>query len=131
MKEHSGLFGKFSDRVGNIEVKVDLIEYEEDCIFYVYCPPLDLIGYGSSQKEARASWETVLEEYFRYTLNKNTLVKDLESRGWYLKGKNSQFKPPTLSWMLQHNEQLSEVYNNHNFQKVSLPISMPLLNAHA
>jgi predicted RNase H-like HicB family nuclease len=131
MKENSELFGKFLNRVGNIEVNVDLIEYEEDCIFYVYCPPLDLIGYGSTQTEARASWEIVLEEYFRYTLNKNTLVKDLESRGWCVKEKNSQFKPPTLSWMLQHNEQLGDVYNNHNFQKVSLPISMPSQNAHA
>ncbi len=131
MKEQSGLLGKFFNKVGTIEVNVDLIEYEEDCIFYVYCPPLDLIGYGSSHTEARASWETVLEEYFRYTLNKNTLVKDLESRGWCVRKKNSQLKPPTLSWMLQHNEQLGEVYNNPNFQKVSLPISMPLQNAHA
>lgn len=132
MRQKSGFFGKFLNREhGNIEVNVDVLEYEEDGMHYVYCPPLDLIGYGTTNQEARDSWEVVLEEYFKYTLNKRTLIKDLENRGWCVRRKNKQFKPPTFSWMLQHNDQLNDVYNNHNFHKTTRPISMPLQHAFA
>src|SRR5688572_28362783 len=100
MKERSRFSGSLINKKhnSNIEVNVDLIEYEEAGIFYVYSPAFDLVGYGKSAAEARKSWEIVLEEYFTYTLNKKTLIKDLESRGWKIK-KKTQFKSPSLSWM--------------------------------
>ncbi|MFN2458759.1 MAG: type II toxin-antitoxin system HicB family antitoxin [Chitinophagaceae bacterium] len=126
MKEHSRFSGKLLSKTHpTITVKMDLIEYEENSIFYVFSPALDLIGYGKTQQEARDSWQTVLEEYFSYTMNKKTLVRDLETRGWVVKRNKKQFTPPTFSWMLQNNEQLTEVYNKHDFKKVTEPISMP------
>jgi predicted RNase H-like HicB family nuclease len=130
MKERSHFRGKFINKsTQSVEVRMDLIEYEENNIYFVYSPALDLIGYGTTQQEARESWQTVLEEYFTYTLNKKTLVKDLESRGWTVKHNKKQFTPPTFSWMVLNNQQLKEVYDNHNFKKVSEPISMPFANA--
>jgi predicted RNase H-like HicB family nuclease len=128
MKPNSRFSGKYFNKQhnSNIEVKVDLIEYEEEGVYFVYSPAFDLVGYGNTQQEARDSWEIVLEEYFAYTLNKKTLTKDLESRGWAVKKKARQFKTPTLSWMLQNNEQLTDIYDNHNFRKVSHPVSVPL-----
>jgi hypothetical protein len=130
MKERSRFLGRLFNKThnSNIEVKVDLIEYEEDGIYYVYSPAFDLIGYGTNAIEARQSWETVLEEYFNYTLNKKSLIKDLEQRGWVIRRKK-QFKAPTFTWMLQNNEQLSDIYNNHNFHKITQPISVPLAYA--
>jgi predicted RNase H-like HicB family nuclease len=126
MKSRSHFLGKIFNKQHNknIEVKVDLIEYEEDGIYYVYSPAFDLIGYGTTAQEARNSWEVVLEEYFSYTLNKHTLVKDLETRGWKIKNR-TKFTTPTLSWMLQNNDQLTDIYNNHNFKKVTQPITVP------
>ncbi|MDQ3683468.1 MAG: hypothetical protein M3352_10425 [Bacteroidota bacterium] len=127
MKERSRFSGKIfnEEHNSNIEVKVDLIEYEEAGIYYVYSPAFDLVGYGKTAIEARESWQTVLEEYFSYTLNKKTLVKDLESRGWTIK-KKKKFTSPSLTWMLQNNDQLLDIYNNHNFQKITKPVLVPL-----
>jgi predicted RNase H-like HicB family nuclease len=130
MKERSRFLGSLFNKThnSNIEVKVDLIEYEESGIYYVYCPAFDLVGYGKTPHEARESWEAVLEQYFSYTLNKKTLIKDLESRGWVVR-KKKQFTAPSLSWMLQNNDQLTDIYDNHNFKKVTKPISVPLAYA--
>ncbi len=127
MKERSRFSGKIfnEEHNSNIEVKVDLIEYEEAGIYYVYSPAFDLVGYGKTAIEARESWQTVLEEYFSYTLNKKTLVKDLESRGWTIK-KKKKFTSPSLTWMLRNNDQLLDIYNNHNFQKITKPVLVPL-----
>lgn len=127
MKERSRFLGKIfnEEHNSNIEVKVDLIEYEENSIYYVYSPAFDLVGYGKTAVEARESWQIVLEEYFSYTLNKKTLIKDLESRGWKIK-KKKEFTSPSFTWMLQNNDQLSDIYNNHNFQKITKPVLVPL-----
>ena len=120
----SKFLGKFLTKNKSVEVKVDLIEYEEDNIHYVYSPALDLVGYGESPVTARESWQVVLAEYFKYALNKNTLEEDLRSRGWVTQKKN--YKPPTFDWLLRNNSDLSDVFNKHDFQKVSRPISVPL-----
>ena len=122
----SKFFGKyFSKQVGSVTVKVDLIEYQEDDIHYVYSPALDLVGYGKMAAAARESWEVVLQEYFKYAINKNTLEADLTSRGWKQSKKN--YQPPTFDWLLKNNNELSDVFNNHDFQKISRPISVPLV----
>ncbi len=128
MRKQSHFWGKLFNKAHNknVEVKIDLVEYEDDSIHYVYSPAFDLIGYGYSQEEARQSWELVLQEYFTYTLNKNTLIKDLQSRGWIVRKGNKYFTPPTFSWLLKNNHDLTEVYDKHNFQKSSKPITVPL-----
>lgn len=120
MKEKNILSG------GLVEVKVDLIEFEEDNIYYVYSPAFELIGYGNTNEEAKESWKIILEEYLQYALDKKTLIKDLENHGWNIKENNAEFIPPTFTWMLEHNDQLSEVYNNYNFKKIISPIHFPL-----
>ena len=127
MKSKSHFLGKIFNKQHhkNIEVNVDLIEYSENDIYYVYSPALDLVGYGKNHAEARASWETVLGEYIGYTLNKNTLTKDLVSRGWKVK-RNKIVTPPSFTWMLENNSDLTNVYNKHDFSKRSQPVSLPV-----
>ncbi len=120
----SKFIGKLFSKTRQVEVRVDLIEYQEDGIHYVFSPALDLVGYGETPKKARESWETVLSEYFRYAMNKNTLEEDLRSRGW--KQNKNDYQPPAFDWLLLHNQDLSEVYNKHDFRKVSSPIKVPL-----
>ena len=126
MKSKSRFSGNLinSKQHKQIEVYVDLIEYLEDAVYFVYSPALDLVGYGKTHGEARQSWETVLEEYVSYTMNKNTLIKDLQSRGWSVKGK--KVKSPSLTWMLENNSDLSNVYNKHDFSKRRQPVSLPI-----
>ncbi len=130
MKEHSKFLGKLSSKTQRktVEIKVDIIEYDEEEIYYIYSPALDLIGYGDTLPAARESWELVLAEYVQYALNKKTLFKDLESRGWQVKKKNF-VQPPTFSWLLENYEGLSDIYNRHDFKKTTRPITMPLAYA--
>lgn len=127
MKSKSRFLGKLISKKHhkNVEVNVDLIEYSENEIYYVYSPALDLVGYGKNHTEARTSWETVLEEYVSYTMNKNTLTKDLESRGWIVK-RNKIVTPPSFTWMLENNSELTNVYNKHDFSKRRQPVSLPV-----
>lgn len=78
---------------GLVEVKVDLIEFEDDNICYVYSPAFELIGYGNTNEEAKESWKIILEEYLQYALDKKTLIKDLENHGWNIKENNAKFIP--------------------------------------
>lgn len=130
MKERNKFFGKLSseNKKETVEVKVDILEYNEHEIYYAYSPSLDLIGYGETSLEARESRETVLEEYIQYGFNKKTLFKDIESRGWKLKKKNI-YTPPTFSWLLENNDGLTDVYNKHDFRKITKPITMPVVCA--
>ena len=107
-----------------VGVQIDLIKFEEDNLQYVYSPALELLGYGNSGQEAKESWETVLQEYLNYATSKKTLQQDLEDHGWIIR--DNELKPPVFTWMLQNNQQLSEVYNNHNFKKTSVRIEFPI-----
>ncbi|HEY4063208.1 MAG TPA: hypothetical protein VGM30_14980 [Puia sp.] len=118
----SRLFTK--DNFQKIEIQLDMIDFHEDGIFYSYAPALDLMGYGKTQEEAFKSWQLMLHEYVKYTTNKKTLAQDLEKYGWSVSG--SHLNPPSLTWLLQNNQQVTEVYDKHNFSKSSRQVKMPL-----
>lgn len=129
-KQSKSFFGKLLNRNSDssVTLQVDILEYEEDGIHYVYCPALDLIGYGGSAAESRSSWKTVLEEYVNYTVNKNTLAADLQKHGWIIKinsKKKKEFLPPTFTWIVQNNQQAKEVYNEHEFSKRTASVNVP------
>jgi hypothetical protein len=110
-----------------IKVKVDLIEFKEDNINYIYCPALNLYGYDHTKELARESFNTVLKEYFRYTTNKNTFEKDLKKLGWKVKGgKNPIYKTPDLNKLLVDNEEFVDIINNHDYSKVSQEVEVPV-----
>lgn len=114
-----------ANRTKTVKVNLDIIEYQEDGSYIAFSPALDLVGYGSTIKEARESWQTVLEEYFRYTLNKKTLQKDLINRGWKMAKKTSHFTPPSFSWIVQNHKEVKDIYDNHAFRKRSTNVAIP------
>jgi uncharacterized protein YdiU (UPF0061 family) len=93
----------------------------------VYCPPLDLVGYGNDEEGARTSFEIVLNEYLQYTVNKGSLASDLKKLGWNIKKRvDKKLTPPTMAHLLQNNEDFSNIFNNHNFKKEDKSINMPI-----
>jgi hypothetical protein len=83
MPARRNLIGRIFNK-GNakmVEIEIDLIEFQENGLYYAYTPALDLIGYGHTKHEAHKSWEIVLGEYFKYTMNKSTFIADLENHG--------------------------------------------------
>ena len=100
--------GNFKTRVinspeGELIVRVDIIQFIEDSICYVYCPALDLTGYGLNEAEAKQSFEITLLEYIKYTTNKKTFKKDLQSLGWKSIGKG-KYAAPTLTDLINKEE---------------------------
>ena len=107
-----------------VTVKIDVIEYKEDGIFYIYSPALDLVGYGNTLSEARLSWDVVLDEYLDFTSRKNSLIENLLTRGWKIKARQAP-TPPTFSWLVQKDGNLTEMINKHDYKKKSRPIHLP------
>jgi hypothetical protein len=111
---------------GEILVKVDIINYIEDNICYVFCPALDITGYGHTEAAANKSFEITLLEYIKYTTHKKTLKKDLLALGWK-DTRHGEFKAPSLSYLISKEENLQELVDNATYQKTSRNIELPAL----
>ena len=67
------------------KMQLSLVAFEDDGVCYVYCPALDLTGYGQNESEAKNSFEQTLQLYMNYTINKNTFFDDLKAHDWKIK----------------------------------------------
>lgn len=76
----------FNTSAHYIKVKLLLISFiDENGIYIVYSPHLDLSGYGKNEKEAQESFDINLEEFIDYTIKKKTLSNVLKKLGWQVK----------------------------------------------
>jgi len=92
----------FTNKHSVITTELSLVSFVEDNLFFVYCPALDITGYGNNEEEAKKSFDQTLKMYFEDTIDNNTLLKDLEHHGWEIK-KQNKLTPPDFdewfSWM--------------------------------
>lgn len=113
-----------------IEVRVTLILFEDSNTHVVYCPALDLSGYGQTEKEAMESFRISLEEFIHYTINKKTFYNELRRLGWKIKGQKAQnrsiINPPNISDLLQKNANFNNIFNNFPFRKIDEQIELPV-----
>jgi len=108
-----------------IEGCLDIIIFNEDNTTIVYCPPLEVYGYGADENEARESFKISLAEFFRYCTNKNTLNTELNRLGWQIKkSKSKPMIPPLITELLASNKNLSRIYNNFDFRKTATNVSI-------
>ena len=118
--------GKYVSSREHIGVNLPLIEFEEDGTQIIYCPALDIQGYGVNETEAKNSFNIVLEEYLRYTLNKETFFSELSRMGWKIKKGSKPMVPPDLCHSLAINENFNRIFNQHDFRKYEQHIEMPV-----
>jgi hypothetical protein len=110
-----------------IKVNLPLIQFEEDGSQIVYCPALDVSGYGNTEAEAMTSFSISLGEFFHYTTNKKTLASELKLMGWVIKkSKNKPMTPPPMSDLLESNDNFSRIFNSHPFRKFDKAFDLPL-----
>ncbi len=110
-----------------VNVNLVLIIFKQDNNMVVYCPALDLSGYGTNESEAEKSFKTVLSEYFRYTLNKDTLKADLQKLGWKSGNKRKLMTPPSMEKLLKENDNFKTVFNQYDFRKTVTPVDLPAI----
>lgn len=126
MPKQGEFSGNYKSGKDNINMNIPIILFEEDGSQIVYCPALDISGYGNNIDEAKESFEISLGEFFRYTLNKNTFISELSRMGWTIRKKNKPMHPPEMSELLDKNENFSRIFNNFPFQKINKNISFPV-----
>lgn len=123
--EKANLEGQRTFGKNQIKIKVQVLFFQEDAIHYAFMPSLDLIGYGNSDIEAKNSLTVVLDEFLRYTLNKNTLMIELQRLGWKLKNKNKPITAPAMSDLINNNEQLRDIINSKHYSTSDFQVSVP------
>lgn len=126
MESNTKISGKWKDNEHTVDVNLSLIIFEEDGSNVVYCPALDISGYGLNEQEAIESFKVCLGEFLLYTLHKKTFVSELKRMGWIIKKNEAKpMIPPTMSQMLEENVNFSNIFNNYPFKKINEQISLP------
>ncbi len=129
MKNRRELSGTIKTGNKSVRVHLPIIKFEEDGCKLVYCPAVDITGYGSTDDEAEESFFVSLTEFIKYTLNKGTLFQSLKKLGWHIPGSKRALKtisPPSMSDLLAGNDNFSRIFNEHSFQKIDRTIDLPL-----
>jgi hypothetical protein len=103
-----------------------IIIFEEDGCQIMFCPALDISGYGKTEPEAQESFNIALGEFFLYTTHKNTFTSELQRMGWTIrKSKRKPMTPPPMSELLSKNDNFSRIFDNFPYRKINQSISMP------
>ena len=117
--------GTFNDGKTLVTVKVPLWMFEDDGTnnWVLYCPFLDLSGYGNTELEAKESFKIVLGEFLQYTLRKKTFEKELKELGWTKTKK--KITAPHIEDVLARNENAREIANNIPFTQSFHDFAIP------
>ena len=108
-----------------MKVHLSMIAFEEDNAHIIYCPALDLSGYGSDEKEAMKSFTHCFGEFISYTQHKKTFHSELVRLGWKVNEKKCT--APPMSELLSNNENFSRIFDKHSFRKFDKSVEMPIL----
>jgi len=117
--------GSFIHQKASGRLQLSLVAFVgDDSNYFVYCPALDLTGYGHNEDEAKISFEQTLKMYMNYTINKETFVDDLKAHGWIFKNKKHIASPP-FSDMLKSNKEFENIVEKRNFTKYTHELEIP------
>lgn len=111
--------------IGNtLETGISIFRFEEDGSKIVYSPALNIIGYGKTYDEAVSDFEFCLGEFFHSTLTNGSFEKELSRLGW--KCQEEQMTAPTMLELLPTDDIFREMFNNLNYRKQNLSVSISL-----
>ncbi len=114
-----------------VAVNLFLIHFQdENKVHFIFSPHLDLTGYGYTLKEAKKSFNIVLDDFIRYTINKKTLMKVLANLGWKTKGTSkrpAKLLAPSITSVIAKNKHVSEIFDNHPVQTFHQEVEIPVL----
>jgi len=117
----------FSNENNHVKMGLTLFSFEEDNVFFVYSPALDVIGYGNDLKEAEVSFQLTLDEFLRYTNNKKTFNDELKRLGWVVgSNKKRKIKAPSMSELLRDNEYLADIIKNPTHKVEERDVLIPV-----
>lgn len=112
--------GFFLNNNGKLKINLSVISFKEDDVFIIYCPSLDVSGYGYSKKEAEDSFNLIMADFFNEATVNGTLLDELKRLGWKITSKDNSHLliPPSLDEMLRDNDHpLKEIWDEKDFSK--------------
>lgn len=109
-----------------VDIGVDILTWTEDSIFFMYSPSLDITGYGNTENEAKQSFKIMLNEFVKYTTNKQTIFDELERLGWTVNRKKKRAKQPLENELLADNDFLKSLLNKQDIKKETRELSLSL-----
>lgn len=109
----------------NVKVSVPVVFFMEDNTHFAYIPSFDITGYGNNNQEALDSVTVVLDEFLRYTINKNTFVLELKRLGWKVRSRKKPMIAPQMSELINTSEQLREIVNNKHYTTSDFQVNVP------
>ena len=116
--------GEYKDKGDRIDFNIPIITFIENNISFVYCPALDLTGYGNNDDEAQASFNEALDTFFKYTIHKKTFLSELERLGWKT-SKKKIITAPSLIDMVNSNAYLADIFEKKQYQKQQRMVTLP------
>ncbi len=108
--------GKIKQADHEITIDLHMLYFKEGKNDLVYSPALDLTGYGKSLREAKDSFETALDEFFRYTIRKGTIEEVLKDLGWGIrksKRKGIQMSEPDIIKLITDNDYVGQIFRDN------------------
>ena len=109
-------------RNGVIEAKLDVYIYKNDGFQIAYSPALDLMGYGRTIKDAKASFEIVVEDFFDCAIKNGKLDEYLLTHAWVANQTRLGFVPPKNPQLIKSNKKFQDIFN-YDFRKLSVPVN--------
>jgi hypothetical protein len=119
------LQGEWKQGKNTVEMNLPVMVFEDEGMQIAYIPVLDISGYGKTEKEATDSLMLAVNEYLKYTVNKNTLAKDLKAHGWTIKKKTKPFIAPEITDLINKNEYLHDIVNTKPYSMKRMPVNIP------
>ena len=107
-----------------IKLPVSILKYQDKKLFHVYCPELNLVGYGKTETEAEKTFKIVSEEYFRYAEENGTLFADLSEFGWTGIDSPGSVTPPSWMNIYRSDEVFREIVSDYDYTKTRIEIKL-------
>jgi uncharacterized protein Usg len=119
--------GRFAVGKSDVTFSLGLLVYEQEGYKVLYCPELQMTGYGKTTEEAENDLADVIHLNVTYMVNKKTLDKVFKRYGWIVKKSNGAktFLPPNPMNIIEHNPDYREVLERkHEWKsyKVAIPV---------
>jgi hypothetical protein len=101
-----------------LKAGMPVVLFQEEGVWYAHCAALEITGYGSSEEEARQSFEVMLVEFFQYGSETGNLHAELKRLGWRVE----QHTPPAFETLISKDPTLKDLFDTKPVKTVIEPV---------
>lgn len=116
--------GQFSSDKRIIQIGLEILTWQEDGVFFVYAPSLDLTGYDTTKEGAHAAFENTLDDTLLYMDRKGSLFDELERLGWTVNRKRKRVNAPHIDDLKKDNSEIEDLLNRSDVVKESHEVEL-------